>query len=62
MNAERCSFPTGASGDPCRKIAVAAYIVGGERYLRCKAHDGPKVRATAEEKGAARLPLDRVAA
>lgn len=52
-----CSFPLGPEGEPCRKRAVAEYTVGRETYLRCKLHDGPNVRAKAEEVGASRKAI-----
>ena len=52
-----CSYPIGVSGDPCRRKSVAVYVVGRELYYRCRLHDGPKVRATADEKGIERREL-----
>jgi hypothetical protein len=58
---DKCSFPVAVENHmaiPCQRRAVCWYVVGGERLARCARHDGPKVRALADEKGFARLPIE----
>jgi hypothetical protein len=33
-------------------------VVGGEKYYRCKRHDSRSARATAEDRGYQRFPID----
>jgi hypothetical protein len=53
-----CTWPVGVAGDPCRKPATCYFVVGGERYYRCKRHDSRSARATAEDRGYQRFPID----
>lgn len=58
MNPPTCTYPIGTDDHPCRKRAVAVYRgKDGYPYWRCRLHDGPKVRAAADEKGIARLEV-----
>ncbi len=57
LAAATCNFVPVDHGPECGRPAVAAYVVAGKRYTKCRIHDTVLVRHTALADGVERLDL-----